>query len=149
MNPDLLIRLLWMLGIIAAALAGYWLANRIILNRARSQRQGLESAPIGRPTLLYFTTPDCAPCKTVQRPAIQRLQDLMGETLQVVEVDATIQPELASQWGVLSVPTTFIIDSQGTPRHVNHGVAATEKLLKQFSEMDLSYKRNYLPHPDL
>jgi len=37
------------------------------------------------------------------------------------------QPEIASQWGVLSVPTTFVIDAQGNPRYVNHGVAPLDK----------------------
>jgi hypothetical protein len=29
------------------------------------------------------------------------------------------------------VPTTFLLDAHGQPRHVNHGVANTEKLLDQ------------------
>jgi len=37
---------------------------------------------------------------------------------------------------VLSVPTTFIIDSQGRPRRVNHGVASAEKLLNQIEEVE-------------
>ena len=123
--------------------------NRLILSRARSQRLGLKNTPTGQPTLLYFTTPDCAPCKTVQRPAIQRLKELMGEYLQVVEVDATVQPEIASQWGVLSVPTTFIIDSEGNPRYVNHGVTATDKLLKQLHELDMPRPRKFFPQSDL
>ena len=51
--------------------------------------------------------------------------------LQVLEMDATQEPDLASSWGVLSVPTTFLIDSRGKLRHVNHGVASAEKLLTQ------------------
>ena len=96
---------------------------------------GLERLRPGVPVLLYFTTPTCAPCKTVQRPAIERLQERIGEGLEVVEVDASSQPELASQWGVLSVPTTFIIDAQGNPRYVNHGVAPLDKLQRQFAEI--------------
>ena len=29
----------------------------------------------GVPTILYFTTPTCIPCKTQQTPALKRLQD--------------------------------------------------------------------------
>lgn len=51
--------------------------------------------------------------------------------LQVIEIDDSQQPEVASQWGVMSAPTTFIIDGKGEPRHANHGGAPFEKLLKQ------------------
>jgi len=53
--------------------------------------------------------------------------------LHVVEIDATEQPELASRWGVMSVPTTFVIDPSGALRHVNHGVARAEQLLMQIN----------------
>ncbi|HLE53485.1 MAG TPA: hypothetical protein VI755_15570, partial [Anaerolineales bacterium] len=42
----------------------------------------------------------------------------------------------ADYWGVLSVPTTFIIDRRGRPRRVNHGVASAEKLFKQIEDVD-------------
>ena len=51
------------------------------------------------------------------------------------KIDASSQPDLASQWGVLSVPTTFVIDAQGNPRYVNHGVAPLDKLQRQFAEI--------------
>ena len=82
-------------------------------------------------TLVYFTTPTCVPCKTVQRPAIEGLKKLLGNALHVVEIDATEKPELASRWGVLSVPTTFVIDPRGEVRHINHGVTRAEQLLLQ------------------
>jgi len=35
----------------------------------------------------------------------------------------------------MSVPMTFVIDAQGAPRYVNHGVATLEKLLRQINEL--------------
>lgn len=135
-SPDpVTARLLVALAIIAAGLLAYRLANYLSLNRARSRRLLFDPAAQGKPVLLYFTTPTCAPCKTIQRPAIRRVQELVGERLEVVEIDASLQPEIASQWGVLSVPTTFVIDGAGTPRFVNHGIASAEKLLDQFQTM--------------
>ena len=132
---DPLARALWAVLIIAGGLALSWAANRLILRRARSnQESGLAPLPgrkPGIPAVLYFTTPNCAPCKTVQRPALQRLQAHLGDRLQIIEVDAAAQPELASRWGVLSVPTTFIIDARGQLRHVNHGATRAEKLIQQ------------------
>ncbi|OIO84179.1 MAG: hypothetical protein AUK01_10220 [Anaerolineae bacterium CG2_30_57_67] len=85
----------------------------------------------GASTLVYFTTPTCAPCKTLQRPAIQQVSQLLGDALQVLEIDAAQRPEVARRWGVLSVPTTFVIDPRGKVRHVNNGVARAEQLLIQ------------------
>lgn len=130
-----LFRLLLALMIILAGVALYRVISRASLARARVQARGLEGVRPGMPVLLYFTTPTCAPCKTVQRPAIQRLLEQSGEQLEVVEVDAASQPEIASQWGVLSVPTTFLIDARGNPRYVNHGVAPLDKLQRQFAEI--------------
>lgn len=135
LSSEPLYRLLLSLVIILAGVALYRLVNRLSLRRARVEVRSLERRRPGVPVLLYFTTPTCAPCKTVQRPAIQRLQERIGERLEVVEVDAASQPEIASQWGVMSVPTTFIIDAQGNPRYVNHGVAPLDKLQRQFAEI--------------
>ena len=128
-------RLLIALLILLSGVLLYRGINSLTLRRARVRVPGLERLRPGVPVLLYFTTSTCAPCKTIQRPAIQRLQERIGEQLEVVEVDASSQPELASQWGVLSVPTTFIIDAQGNPRYVNHGVAPLDKLQRQFAEI--------------
>ena len=135
MAEQILIRGLWAAAIIGAGLALYWLVNRILLARLRGKRLGLDSIRPGIPAILYFTTPGCAPCKAVQRPALQNVQALLGERLQVIEVDAEARPDLANYWGVLSVPTTFIIDARGEPRRVNHGVASTDKLLGQLEEV--------------
>jgi thiol-disulfide isomerase/thioredoxin len=85
--------------------------------------------------IVYFTTPDCAPCKTIQRPALNQLSIEMGDKLQVIEIDAIQQPELAKKWGVLSVPTTFLLDARGEARYVNNGVARVEKLMEQLQSL--------------
>lgn len=133
MNPDILLRLIVSLAIIGAGLGLYWLNNRLMLNRAPTDTLGSSIGRMGKPVILYFTTPTCVPCRTVQRPALGEIKQMLGEKLEVVEIDATKQPDLAQRWGVLSVPTTFVIDSRGQARHVNHGVARTDKLLKQLN----------------
>ncbi|MEW5867688.1 MAG: thioredoxin family protein [Chloroflexota bacterium] len=135
LHSELILRLVWALGLIGMGLGLYGLGNRLILARAKGRALGLESARRGVPVLLYFTTPTCAPCKTVQRPAIQHILEQVGERMQVVEIDASNRPDIASHWGVMSVPTTFVIDAQGQPRHVNHGVAPAEKLLRQLNDI--------------
>jgi thioredoxin 1 len=111
------------------------LVSRLILSRAQQKTLGLESFRLGVPGILYFTSPACLPCKTVQRPALERLQETLGEGVQVIEVDCSARPELADYWGVLSVPTTFILDAQGRARAVNHGVTREQKLMEQLQNL--------------
>jgi thioredoxin 1 len=136
MDSEILMRALWAAALVVGGLVVYWLAKRIILARVRGKRLGLESIRPGIPAILYFTTPTCAPCKTIQRPALAHLKERLGDCLQVIEVDATARPDLADYWGVLSVPTTFVVDSQGRPGRVNPGVTSAEKLLKQIEEVE-------------
>lgn len=129
--PDLLIRASLALGFVLVGVFSYWVINAIILRRLRKPASGIEDMVPGTPVILYFTTPDCQPCATQQRPALMSLSEELGAQVQIFQVDATQRPELADYWGVLSVPTTFIIDSNGQPRGVNHGVASAEKLRRQ------------------
>jgi thiol-disulfide isomerase/thioredoxin len=135
MNSEILLRFGLALSIIALGVLIYWLINQWLLIRARNSVNTLFKKLPDKPVLVYFTTPDCVPCKTVQRPAIDRVLKLLGEKLQVVEIDATERPDLAKVWGVMSVPTTFVIDERGEARFVNNGVARAEKLLEQIQTL--------------
>ncbi len=85
----------------------------------------------GIPAIVYFTTPQCIPCETVQRPALSVVEHDLG--VQVIKIDATQDPDAAERWGVMSVPTTFILDRAGRTRDVNYGVADANKLKRQLS----------------
>jgi len=133
-NADVLTRAVLAFAIILGGLGIYLLYNWTLKLRTRDLLADLGPIRSGAFVLVYFTTPTCVPCKTVQRPAIQTVSQRLGDNMQVVEVDATEQPELANRWGVVSVPTTFLFDPRGQLRHVNHGVARAEKLLMQFRD---------------
>ncbi|HSA99515.1 MAG TPA: thioredoxin family protein [Anaerolineales bacterium] len=135
MNSEILLRFGLAIVIIGLGAFAHWLINQHLLTRARSNVFTLFNKLPNKPVLVYFTTPDCAPCKTVQRPAIDRVSNLLGEKLEVVEINAYEQPGLAKTWGVLSVPTTFVIDERGEARYVNNGVARAEKLLEQIQTL--------------
>lgn len=125
--------LMIVIGVLAYRL---WTQARLVMLRRtkRARFAGIDAVREGVPAILYFTTPDCLPCKTVQGPSIETLQAQFGERLQIVKVDASERIDLADAWGILSVPTTFIIDAQGQPRHVNNGVASAAKLRQQLRE---------------
>ena len=135
MNSDILLRLGLALGIIGLGLFAYWGINQRLLLRAQNNVLSLFSKLPNKPVIVYFTTPDCVPCKTVQRPALSKLSGLMGDKLEVVEIDATERPDLAKQWGVMSVPTTFLLNARGEARYVNNGVARVEKLMEQLQTL--------------
>lgn len=136
MSGEILVRVLWTVGIIVGGFVLYRLWAFFMLRRRGGKYLGLGTVRPGVPTILYFTTPGCIPCKTVQRPALAQLTSLLNDRLQVIEINAEEQPEIADYWGVLSVPTTFIIDSQGQPRHVNRGVAREDILLRKLREIE-------------
>jgi len=135
MNTEILLRFGLALGIIGLGVFIFWLINQRLLVRAQSNVSTLIKQLPKKPVIVYFTTPDCAPCKTIQRPALNQLSSLMGDKLQVIEIDATERPDLASQWGVFSVPTTFLLDARGEARYVNNGVARVEKLMEQLQTL--------------
>jgi len=117
-----------MAGMIITLLVQYWSKKQAV-----QQFSELGALRPDMPTLVYFTTSTCVPCKTIQRPAIQQLSQQLGDRINVVEIDAVEKPEVATRWGVMSVPTTFVIDPRGAVKHVNHGVVRFEKLRQQFS----------------
>ncbi|MCH7587825.1 MAG: thioredoxin family protein [Chloroflexi bacterium] len=124
-------RLVLAIVIIIAVGIAYRIWIYVTLQRRIRSGLRLDAYQIGRPAILYFTTPDCIPCKTIQQPALDRIANIYGNRVQIIKVDATIQPKLADAWGVLSVPTTFIIDAKGRPRGVNHGPAGEKRLKSQ------------------
>ncbi|PWH12453.1 MAG: hypothetical protein DDG60_13100 [Anaerolineae bacterium] len=138
MSGEILDRLFVAIIITALTVAGYSLFNRYTLQRAYGKLGRFPSYQTGLPAIIYFTTPTCAPCKTVQRPTIERLKKQYGKWFQVIEVDASQQPEIAQEWGVMTVPTTFVIDARGKPRYVNQGIATAEKLIQQLDLEDFS-----------
>lgn len=134
-TAEILLRFGLAIVIIGLGTFAYSLINQRLLLRARNNVFRLFNQLPNKPVLVYFTTPDCAPCKTVQRPAIERVTKLLGEKLEVIEINAYEQPDLAKTWGVMSVPTTFVLDACGEARYVNNGVARAEKLLEQIQTL--------------
>ena len=81
--------------------------------------------------LLVFTRPSCKTYKRKQLPIIQQLKKELGDALWVEEVDPTFQPELAEQYRVMTMPTSFIFDGHGDLQVSNRGVVPFETLRNQ------------------
>ncbi len=141
-------RALLSIVLIVIGTVGWVIFNRLSVRSAARmavQHAGdpaLNSLQTGIPAILYFTTPTCAPCRTLQRPALDQLKTALGaDQVQVLQIDATEQPDLADRWGVFSAPTTFILDSSLTPRLVNRGVASFETLKNQIGTVSAKCAR--------
>lgn len=121
-----------LLAALAYGLYGWYTRRQLQRISARQALDPvLQGLRAGVPAIVYFTTPHCIPCKTQQQPALQRLQSVLGDAVQVVQIDATQQPDVADRWGVLSAPTTFVIAADGEARAVNHGPADEHTLRQQ------------------
>lgn len=127
----LLERLAVALALILVGYLAYRLYGWFVMRRLARASLGLDGYMLGKPAIVYFTDPGCAPCETVQDPALDEVSSQYGERLQIIKVQALDNPHLTDSWGVLSLPTTFIIDARGRPRGVNHGVARAPRLVDQ------------------
>lgn len=87
-----------------------------------------------RSALLVFTSPTCAPCKLQQIPIVDRLMVDWRDKIDVDVVDVSERPEVASQFGVWSVPTTIVLDARRNVVAINQGVASESKLREQFEK---------------
>ncbi len=85
--------------------------------------------------ILAFSSEDCRQCHQLQTPALQRVQATCGDTVSIVDIDATRETKLAERYHVLTVPTTVVLDQTGRAHAVNYGFANTKKLLDQVDEL--------------
>ncbi|MBM7660615.1 thioredoxin 1 [Bacillus mesophilus] len=58
--------------------------------------------------LADFWAPWCGPCKMIA-PVLEELDGEMGDKVKIVKLDIDENPETASQYGVMSIPTLLVI----------------------------------------
>lgn len=85
----------------------------------------------GKPLLLSFSTPGCADCRYRQAPAVALVEQELEHALTARHVDASREPDLAAHFGILTAPSTVILDRHGRVAARNDGFASSNTLLTQ------------------
>lgn len=117
--------------VIIAGLALLWLAWRGY--KAYLIKSIRRSEATGRPLLLYFTGEYCTVCKFQQAPIVEKITSKFGGAIAVKKVDVSVEPDMASRYRVLTLPTTIVVDRRGQVAHINYGIADQSKLEAQLS----------------
>ena len=84
------------------------MSNVLDVSEATFQGEVLDS---DQPVLVDFWATWCGPCKAMS-PAIDKLVEEMAGQVKVVKVDIDSNPGVASQFGIMSIPS-FIVFKGG------------------------------------
>ncbi len=117
---------------LALGLVGVVAYSGVLVLQRRRVVATIEQGSDTRPQLLVFTSPTCAPCKLQQIPIAEKLMTQWGQQIQLRIIDITEQPEMASQYGIWSLPTTIVVNAAQQVIAINQGVAGERQLTEQF-----------------
>lgn len=85
-----------------------------------------------KPVLIDFWAPWCGPCKMLS-PVIDEIAKELEGKVKVTKVNIDEEPELASQFRVMSIPTLVVL-KDGVPTTGAVGVRSKEAILKMLEE---------------
>jgi thiol-disulfide isomerase/thioredoxin len=139
-------RLLIAGAIVALLLAAITLARVALRRRDQRliQRVNAQADGVGvrGARVVYFTTRSCVVCRAQQEPALEAVLERMPE-LRVEKHDAVEERELASEFSVLSVPTTAVYDVSGELVAINRGFASAAILHAQLEGREVELESGY------
>jgi hypothetical protein len=123
------------LAVLAAALAAgviavrWWARRRaagLIAMPAETVWSELNAEADGRWGVVAFSTGSCGECHVQDR-----ILEQLGSVARVLHVDAAERPAVARRFGVMTVPSTLVLDPAGRVRAVNYGLADLGRLRTQ------------------
>jgi thioredoxin-like negative regulator of GroEL len=124
--------------VIAAVLIG---AVALILRLQRTHQVRLHGrtlrgdsigvASLELPAVIHFTSATCTVCHVAQRPALQRLSEIMSGAVAIHEVDVAEHREAVRRFRVMSLPTTVLLSAEGQVIAINSGFTPSERIQSQ------------------
>jgi thioredoxin 1 len=85
------------------------------------------------PCLIDFYADWCGPCKMVA-PILEKLQDEYGNKLNIYKVNTEEERELASMFGIQSIPSLLFVPKEGKPQ-MAMGALPKETFEQAFKEV--------------
>ncbi|HWS24216.1 MAG TPA: thioredoxin family protein [Anaerolineales bacterium] len=134
MNEYFLNRISILILLLGLAIAG-GVFVKIRAMRTKGDPQIFSKLSKVRPAILMFSSKTCPPCEKVQKPIIRRLMENQETFIDFHDIDIEAEPEITKRWGVLTVPTLFLLDEKRKIRFVHHGIATERILSTQIKEL--------------
>ena len=97
--------------------------SAIHVNKNNFQEEVLNS---DKPVLVDFWAPWCGPCRMVL-PIIEEIAE-ENEDIKVARINVDEEPELANQFGVMTIPTLYVFKN-GQAVHHRSGAMPKEQIL--------------------
>jgi len=79
--------------------------------------------------LLYFSAPWCQPCKT-----LGPIMDQVSTQVTVKKINVDDSPEMASHYGIRSVPTVVLVTEYGDEKGRLAGVQSQQTYLDMYNQ---------------
>ena len=83
-------------------------------------------------TLVDFSAPWCGPCRKMT-PVLEQIQNEMIESVKIVKVDTDKHPNLASEYGVFSLPSLLLF-KDGAVKEVMVGLMPKNSVISNIKK---------------
>lgn len=92
------------------------------------------------PALIDFYADWCQPCKMVA-PVLEELSEEYADKVKIYKVDTEVEQELASVFGIKSIPSLLFIPTEGKPQ-MAQGALPKDALSEAINNILLSVEAN-------